>query len=113
MVHVYKICPQSDWARACSEGSFIGSAADQADGFIHLSAAGQVAGTAARHFAGQGELVLVEYDEADLADLTWEASRGGALFPHVYGVVPAAKALRVAPLPLVDGAHRLPWGLPR
>jgi uncharacterized protein (DUF952 family) len=113
MTKVYKICPETAWQAACASGAYSGSEVDQNDGFIHLSAAEQVAGTAARHFAGQRGLVIVEYDEEDLPGLTWETSRGGALFPHVYGVLPAAKARRVAPLPLADGRHVLPWDLPQ
>lgn len=112
MTTVYKICPESDWRAACAAGRFTGSAADRADGFIHLSAADQVAGTAARHFAGQAGLVIVEFADTDLAALKWEASRGGALFPHLYGELPTAAARRVAPLPLHNGAHLLPWDLP-
>ena len=113
MAMVYKICGGEDWQKAVRDGRYAGSAADQADGFIHLSAANQVAGTAARHFAGQAGLVIVEYAEEDLTGLTWEASRGGELFPHVYGTLPAAKARRLAELPFAEGRHVLPWGLPQ
>lgn len=113
MAMVYKICSGGEWQTAVRDGCYTGSAVDQTDGFIHLSAADQVAGTAARHFTGQTGLVIVEYAEEDLPGLTWEASRGGALFPHVYGSLPAAKARRVAELPVAEGRHVLPWGLPQ
>lgn len=103
---VYKICPQEMWRKAESEGSFAGAPVDRRDGFIHFSTAGQVAETAAKHFAGQPGLVLVAVAAAALGDaLKYEASRGGALFPHLYGVLPMSAVRWVKPLPL-DGAGR-------
>lgn len=104
---LFKICRADEWHVAARHGHFAGSAADLADGFIHLSAVHQVRETAARHFAGQGDLVLVAFP-ADLEHLKWEPSRGGALFPHVYGTLPATRALWVKPLPIVDGRHVFP-----
>ena len=75
-----------EWARS---GVFAGSAADRADGFVHLSTATQLAGTLARHFAGLTDLVVAEIELAPLGDaVRWEAGRDGALFPHVYGTLP-------------------------
>lgn len=105
---LFKILTASDWAGAVADGHCRGSAVDHRDGFIHLSAAHQVRGTAARHFAGQAGLVLAAFAEKDLANLKWEASRGGDLFPHVYGTIPANLALWVRPLALVDGEHVFP-----
>ena len=108
---VFKIVSAAEWKEATSAGAFQGSAIDLKDGFIHLSAAAQLAETAARHFAGRDGLVLVAFDDTALANLKWEASRGGALFPHVHGVLPAAKALWVSELPWADGAHQFPPGV--
>lgn len=108
MVRVYKILPRADWEAAVAKGRFDGSAADAADGFIHLSAARQLAETARRHFAGQKDLVLVAFDEDRLARLRWEVSRGGDLFPHVYGAIATAAALWVKPLPLDGKDHIFP-----
>ena len=107
---VYKICPRQAWQRAEAAGRYDGSADDQRDGFIHLSTGEQVAGTLARHFAGAGDLVLIAFSADALgASLTWEPSRGGALFPHLYGALLPALALSVTPLPLAaDGRHILP-----
>lgn len=102
MNHVYKICSRGDWQEACERGAYTGSADDRRDGFIHLSAAHQVEATLARHFAGQSDLVLVAFAENNLVGLKWEASRGGQLFPHVYGTLPAAKAVWVKDLPLSE-----------
>jgi uncharacterized protein (DUF952 family) len=111
MRFLYKILPREAWQAAMRGGVFEGSAVDHADGFIHLSAAHQMRETAARHFAGQKDLVLVAFAEGDLEQLKWEPSRGGDLFPHVYGSIPTQKAVAVHPLPLVDGIHRFPEGL--
>lgn len=113
MRYIYKICSAAEWAGAEAAGTFTGSAVDHADGFIHLSAAHQVAGTAARHFAGRDGLVLVAFAEADLKGLKWEPSRGGELFPHVHGAIPATAARWVKPLPLEAGAHIFPGEIAR
>jgi uncharacterized protein (DUF952 family) len=107
---VYKICPASLWREAECEGIFRGSDHDRRDGFIHFSTAAQVADTAARHFAGQRNLLLIAVDADQLGDaLRWEPSRGGALFPHLYGELDLGAVRRVLPLPLgADGRHRLP-----
>ena len=110
---VYKIAPSSLWREAETLGEFRGAPVDAADGFIHFSTAAQARETAAKHFAGQGDLLLVAVDAAALgAALRWEPSRGGALFPHLYGPLPLAAVRSVAPLPLgADGAHAFPDGI--
>lgn len=102
MTRIYKISTRSEWLQAVAAGQYTGSADDRRDGFIHLSAAGQVEGTLARHFAGVNDLVLIAFEEESLEGLRWEASRGGALFPHVYGTLPVARALWVKDLPLAQ-----------
>ena len=108
MRFLFKIVTAAEWASAVEAGAFTGSAVDVRDGFIHLSAAHQVAETAARHFGGRDGLMLVAFPEDRLAGLKWETSRGGDLFPHVYGEVPVSAAAWVKPLPLVNGAHLFP-----
>jgi uncharacterized protein (DUF952 family) len=86
---LYKIVPVDQWKAAEAAGSFAGSGIDLQDGFIHLSSADQVAETLQKHFANQTGLVKLGIDaEALGATLRWETSRGGALFPHVYGEIP-------------------------
>ena len=79
-------------------------------GVVHFSAADQVAETAAKHFAGIRDLLLVRVDLQKLGDaLKWEPSRGGDLFPHLYGPLELAAVVHVDPLPLgPDGAHQFP-----
>jgi len=107
---VYKICTAREWAEAERLGHYAGGAVDARDGFIHFSNARQVAETVRRHFAGQSGLVLVTVDPARLpTGLKWEESRGGDLFPHLYGPLPIDAAVAVQPLPLGDdGTHVLP-----
>jgi uncharacterized protein (DUF952 family) len=113
MATIYKICTAMEWREAEGAGVYRGSEADQRDGFIHLSTAEQVAETAVRHFAKQSDLVLLAVDAAALGDrLKWEPSRGGALFPHLYGQLPLTAVRRFDPLPLdSDGKHVFPKNL--
>ena len=112
MGRIYKILPRADWVAAQAAGRFEGSPVDHADGFIHFSTALQAAETARRHFAGQGDLVVLEIEADDLGSaLKWEPSRGGDLFPHLYGPLATDKVLAVHEAPLgADGAPTL--GLP-
>jgi uncharacterized protein (DUF952 family) len=107
---IYKICRAPLWREAERDGVFAGAPVDIADGFIHFSTAAQVAETAAKHFAAAQDLVLVRVDADRLGDrLKWEPSRGGALFPHLYGPLRVADARKVEPLPLgADGRHVFP-----
>lgn len=106
---LYKIMPRQDWETAQANGTYEGSEVDRRDGFIHLSAARQVRATAQKHFSGQSDLLLVAVTEEALGQsLKWEASRGGELFPHIYGTLPLNAVSEVMPLPLVNGAHQFP-----
>jgi uncharacterized protein (DUF952 family) len=107
---VYKIFRAGEWKDATAKGEFGGSADDRRDGFIHLSAAHQLAGTLGRHFAGERGLVLAAFPAARLEPaLRWEPSRGGALFPHLHGVLPMAAATGHWLLVVgADGLHQLP-----
>jgi uncharacterized protein (DUF952 family) len=107
---IYKIAPEALWREAEKNGRFSGAPIDIADGFIHFSTAGQVRETAAKHFAGQTGLLLIAIDGARLGDaLKYEASRGGALFPHLYAALDLGAVIWVRPLPLgADGRHEFP-----
>lgn len=114
MSTIYKICPAPAWREAERRGVFQGSADDRRDGFIHFSTAAQVPGTAAKHFAGQAGLLLIAVDGLALGDaLRWEPSRGGELFPHLYGELGLGAVTGIAELRLrPDGSHDLPELLP-
>jgi uncharacterized protein (DUF952 family) len=104
MATLYKICPASLWRNAERAGVFRGAEVDLRDGFIHFSTADQVAETAAKHFAGQDDLLLISVDVTTLGDaLKWEPSRGGALFPHLYGELDLNAVTKVEALPLGSG----------
>lgn len=106
----YKIETRSAWVQAETAGAYTGSALDVTDGFIHLSAQGQVRATLTMWFNDQPDLVLAKIDLTRLGDsVVWEASRGGALFPHIYGPIPMSVVQEVIDLPLLaDGSHDLP-----
>jgi uncharacterized protein (DUF952 family) len=109
MALIYKICPRKLWQAAEQAGRFEGASIDLTDGFIHFSTAEQARETAARHFAGQADLVLVAVDEDRLgAALKYEVSRGGALFPHLYAPLDLAAVAWVRPLPLGPSGHEFP-----
>ena len=111
MALIYKILSRDLWTRALADGVFHGASIDVTDGYIHLSTAAQAEETVARHFAGQDSLVLVAFDPLDFSDtLKWEPSRGGALFPHIYGSIDTAKARWVKDLVLDCGVHVFPQG---
>jgi len=107
---IFHICRRDEWLTAQSRGTYPGSSQDQADGFIHFSGKRQVVASAAKHREGQAGLLLLTVDPDALgAALKWEASRGGALFPHLYGDLNLSAVLKVDDLPLdEDGTHRFP-----
>jgi uncharacterized protein (DUF952 family) len=107
---VYKVAPRTAWDAACRAGSYEGSADDLRDGYIHLSSREQLAGTLAKHFRGQDDLVLIQFETRALGEaLRWEVSRGGQLFPHLYAGLPTWQALAIHALRLSgDGVPMLP-----
>jgi len=105
---VFKIVPAGLWTACQGRGRFTGSADDVRDGFLHFSTAAQVRETVARHFAGVTDLLIVAVATADIP-VRWETSRGGDLFPHLYGDLPLSAVLWTRPLPLgADGLHLFP-----
>jgi uncharacterized protein (DUF952 family) len=109
MTKIYKILRRDEWQRAHAAGEFAGSAVDHRDGYIHMSTAAQAQETARLHFKGQSDLVVLEIEAESLgAGLRWEPSRGGQLFPHLYGNLPVAGVAAVHEAPLdADGMPRL------
>lgn len=107
---IYHMCPADAWTAAVAAGEYAGTEDDRRDGFLHFSTAEQIAESARRHRAGQRGLLLISVVAERLGDrLRWEESRGGALFPHLYGPLDPAEAASVTPLPLgPDGEHIFP-----
>jgi uncharacterized protein (DUF952 family) len=105
---VYKILRADEWAAFDAAGETRGAPVDLADGYIHLSTAAQAAGTAAKHFAGEDGLWLLAVETETLGDLRWEPSRGGQLFPHLYGVLRRESVNWARPLPLGPDGHVFP-----
>ena len=102
-MRIYKILPRAAWTAAHEVGRFEGSPLDLSDGFIHFSTAAQAQETARRHFTAQPDLVVLEVEADDLGEvLRWEPSRGGELFPHLHGPLPASLVRHVTEAPL-DG----------
>lgn len=100
----YKVLTGPQLAELTGAGNFAGAPVDLEDGYIHLSTEGQLAETLVKHFAGQADLWIVEVDLIALHDLVrWEPSRGGALFPHVYGDLPLSAVVAHGPVQWDDG----------
>jgi uncharacterized protein (DUF952 family) len=110
MALIYKICAADLWRAAERAGAFAGAPVDRDDGFIHFSTAAQVRETAAKHFRDRPDLLLIAVEADALGTaLRYEPSRGGELFPHLYGALPLAAVRRVEPLPLDgEGRHLFP-----
>lgn len=105
---IYKIMPRTLWQDAQAKGVFDGAPIDIADGFIHFSTAQQVRETAAKHFADQDDLVLLAIDGQALGPaLIYEPSRGGDLFPHLYGSMPLSAVIAVHDLPRDREGHHV------
>lgn len=114
---IYTMVRAAEWREAEARGAYRGSADDRRDGFLHFSTAAQLRTSAAKHRAGEADLVLVAADATALGPvLRWERAAGGkrpGLFPHLYGALPLSAVRSAAPLPLgADGAHRFPPGIP-
>lgn len=109
-MRIYKILPRTEWTAAVAVGRFEGSAVDHQDGYIHFSTGPQAAETARKYFLGQRDLVVLEVEGDVLGEaLKWEPSRGGDLFPHLYGPLAVSDVLAVREAPLrPDGVPRVP-----
>lgn len=109
---IYKILRRPEWDDFRAAGETTGAPVDLADGFIHFSTATQVAETAAKWFSTESDLVLVACRAEDLgAALTWEPSRGGALFPHLYRRLKLSDVVWDKSLPLGAAGHIFPEGV--
>jgi uncharacterized protein (DUF952 family) len=107
---VYKVMSAEELSQMERHGVFRGSPVDIADGYIHLSCGVQLAETLDKHFSGVDGLVLAAVDLSRLGDTArWEPSRGGQLFPHIYGPLPMEAVVSTALLErTADGGIKLP-----
>lgn len=81
----YKIFRPAEWAQFQADGLFSGSDVDLRDGYIHMSLADQLQGTLDKHYKNTSRVILAKIDLSLYGDhVKYEASRGGALFPHIY-----------------------------
>ncbi len=109
---IYKILRRPEWDAFKSAGQTLGAPVDLADGYIHFSAAPQLAETAAKYFGSESDLVLVAFDATRLGEaLKWEVSRGGALFPHLYRALSLSEVVWDKSLPLGVSGHIFPEGV--
>ena len=110
---IYKVLSAEVWAEA-GPGIVPPMPVDLADGYMHFSTRAQLAETLRRYFAGQGNVVLLAIDSANFGDaLKWEPSRGGDLFPHLYGDLPKSAVIAEWRLDLpAEGLPDLPKDLP-
>ncbi|MGZ2256860.1 DUF952 domain-containing protein [Roseobacter sp. A03A-229] len=109
---IFKIFRAEEWAALRAAGETTGAPIDVADGYVHFSTAAQAAATAAKHFAGEDDLMLLAVEADALGhDLKWEVSRGDQLFPHLYRVLRMDDVVWAQPLPLQEGVHQFPPGL--
>ncbi|SMX32188.1 DUF952 domain-containing protein [Actibacterium lipolyticum] len=109
---IFKILRRPEWETFRTSGSTQGAPVDLADGYIHFSTAKQVTETAAKHFADESDLVLVAFESDKMgADLKWEPSRGGALFPHLYRELRMDEVIWDKSLPLGATGHIFPEGV--
>ena len=107
---VYRLCHRDEWLAALEKGNYDGGTLDRRDGFIHLSTREQLGETASLHFSQARDLVLLTIDAGALGQhLRWEPSRGGALFPHLYGTLPLSAVVSSKDLP--DDAENRTRGL--
>lgn len=98
--HVYKLLTKPEFEAAKASG-VTDVEVDRTDGFVHLSMKAQVEETAEKYFRDRGTIYLLRFAVEVLSPLKWEESRGGQLFPHLYGPLE---------ITLADGAWRLDEG---
>lgn len=106
----YKVLTGPQMLALEQDARFEGAPIDLADGYIHLSTAAQLTETVDKHFAGQGDLHVAAVDLEALGNaIKWEESRGGQLFPHLYGLLELEVVIAYGPLKReADGTVKLP-----
>ena len=112
-MHIFKILLPQEWQELKTTGQMSGAPIDVKDGYVHFSTAAQLRDTAAKHFPAQKEIVVLAC-ETDLmeSELKWETSRGGDLFPHLYGPLDIRCVVWHETVDLKDGVHQFPGRIP-
>ena len=108
---IYKIFRASEWFDLHSNGETLGAPIDLADGYVHFSTPEQVVETAEKYFGGVEGLMLLAIEAEGCPEIKWEASRGGALFPHLYRALRLQDVLWAKPLPARGTGHTFPAGV--
>ena len=85
---LYKIFTEEENKLFLAKGFTKGSMVDDRDGFIHLSAKGQLFETINKHF-NQLETIYIYsfFIGTEDTNLKWEISRNGEYFPHYYDLL--------------------------
>jgi uncharacterized protein (DUF952 family) len=104
MEALFHIVDRSAWQDAVERGEYRAESLGS-EGFIHCSFAGQVTSVANARFRDVDGLCVVELDpERVAAHIVVEDSYGsGTAYPHIYGPIAAAAAVRVHELPRDEG----------
>ncbi|MCF6273925.1 MAG: DUF952 domain-containing protein [Rhodobacteraceae bacterium] len=108
---IYKIFRAEEWQALLKNGETDGAPVDLADGYIHFSAAPQLAVTAEKYFSKVAGLMLLAVGSANIPEIKWEPSRGGDMFPHLYRPLRMADVLWAKPLPYESSKHVFPDGV--
>ena len=82
----YKLFSEKDYKKFLKESFFEGSAADNEDGFIHLSTRSQIWETVYKHYNYERNLYISAFNfNSSDTNLKWDLSRNDEYFPHYYG----------------------------
>ena len=112
-MQIFKILLPQEWRELQRVGQTAGATIDLKDGYIHFSTAAQLRETAAKHFAGKTEIFVVACDTDQMdSPLKWEVSRGGDLFPHLYGSLEIRSVLWHEAVTFEDGQHQFSNRIP-
>ena len=85
---LYKILTEEENKLFIAKGYTKGSMADDQDGYIHLSAKGQLFETINKHFNHLETIYIYSFFmESIETNLKWEISRNREYFPHFYGLL--------------------------
>jgi len=86
MAIIYHLASKSEWEAARTQPEYRAESL-ALEGFIHCSKdQAQVLAVANRLYAGRSDLLVLEVDTDRLTSpLKHEASRSGAVYPHIYG----------------------------